>query len=94
MRKDLIIWGLLLAIVMSLVGCSGKPMAAAKLKTVDDLKDKRIGVLLGSVQDGYVTKTYPTATIMQYKSPSDDITVMILRCNGFEDNVTVQGAEV
>ncbi len=42
-----------------------------KLKTVDDLKDKRIGVLLGSIHDNYANKTYPHATIMQYKSPSD-----------------------
>jgi polar amino acid transport system substrate-binding protein len=41
------------------------------LRTADDLKDKRIGVLLGSVHDTYATKQYPQATILQYKSPSD-----------------------
>ena len=42
-----------------------------KLKSIDDIKDKRIGVLLGSVHDGYAHKHYPEATVMQYKSPSD-----------------------
>lgn len=44
-----------------------------KLKTVADLKDKRIGVLLGSTHDAYATKTFPEATILQYKSPTDII---------------------
>jgi polar amino acid transport system substrate-binding protein len=43
----------------------------ALLSTVADLKDKRIGVLLGSVHDIYSMKNYPDATILQYKSPSD-----------------------
>lgn len=42
-----------------------------KLKSVDDIKDKKIGVLLGSVHDSYAHKHYPAATVMQYKSPSD-----------------------
>jgi len=44
---------------------------SVKLALADDLKDKRIGVLLGSVHDTYVTKNYPLATILQYKAPSD-----------------------
>ncbi|MDK9717763.1 MAG: ABC transporter substrate-binding protein/permease [Trichlorobacter sp.] len=43
----------------------------SKLRSADDLKDKRIGVLLGSVHDTYATKQYPQATILQYKSPPD-----------------------
>ena len=43
----------------------------SKLKTVDDLKDKRIGVLLGGIHDDYARKTYPQAAVMQYKSQSD-----------------------
>ena len=42
-----------------------------KLRTVGDLKDKRIGVLLGSVHDTYAMEHYPNATTLQYKSPSD-----------------------
>lgn len=54
---------------------SAPAAAAAKadglLHTTDDLRTKRIGVLLGSVHDTYATKQYPRATILQYKSPSD-----------------------
>ncbi len=42
-----------------------------KLTSVAELKDKRIGVLLGSVYDAYVMKHYPNAKVFQYKSPSD-----------------------
>ncbi len=42
-----------------------------KLASVADLKDKRIGVLVGSAHDTYATKNYPDATILQYKSPAD-----------------------
>ncbi len=45
--------------------------AGAKLSSAADLKDKRIGVLQGSIHDIYATKQYPQATILQYKSPSD-----------------------
>lgn len=44
---------------------------SGKLNTVDDLKDKKIGVLLGGIHDEYAHQTYPHATVMQYKSPSD-----------------------
>ncbi|MFZ2169705.1 MAG: ABC transporter permease subunit, partial [Methylococcaceae bacterium] len=42
-----------------------------QLASVADLKDKRIGVLVGSAHDTYATKNYPDATILQYKSPAD-----------------------
>jgi polar amino acid transport system substrate-binding protein len=42
-----------------------------KLASTDDLKNKRIGVLLGSVHDTFATEKYPQATILQYKTPSD-----------------------
>lgn len=42
-----------------------------RLTSIADLKDKRIGVLLGSVHDTYVTNNFPNATVLQYKSPSD-----------------------
>jgi polar amino acid transport system substrate-binding protein len=41
------------------------------LRSVDDLKHKRIAVLLGSVHDSYAMQHFPQAVIMQYKSPSD-----------------------
>ncbi|MDD5033768.1 MAG: ABC transporter substrate-binding protein/permease [Methylococcaceae bacterium] len=42
-----------------------------KLASVADLKDQRIGVLVGSAHDTYATKHYPHATILQYKTPAD-----------------------
>jgi polar amino acid transport system substrate-binding protein len=42
-----------------------------QLASVEDLKDKRIGVLVGSAHDTYATKNYPDATILQYKTPAD-----------------------
>jgi polar amino acid transport system substrate-binding protein len=44
---------------------------AASFRTADDLKEKRIGVLLGSAQDAFATKTYPKATVLQYQTMSD-----------------------
>jgi len=42
-----------------------------KIKSIEDLKDKQIGVLLGSVHDTYAIKNFPNAKIMQYKNPSE-----------------------
>jgi len=42
-----------------------------KLTSLDDLKHKRIGVLLGSAHESYAVKHYPDAQILQYKTPAD-----------------------
>ncbi len=57
-------------------GCTGSekeaaPPAQPKLSTLDDLHGRRIGVLLGSVDDRYTAKHYPDSTILQFKSPPD-----------------------
>ena len=44
---------------------------ARKLRSQDDLRNARIGVLLGSVHDTWAMSHYPNATILQYKSPSE-----------------------
>ena len=43
----------------------------SRLKSIRDLKNRRIGVLLGSVHDAYATKEFPNATIFQYPNLSD-----------------------
>jgi polar amino acid transport system substrate-binding protein len=43
----------------------------SKLTSVADLRDKRIGVLVGSAHDTYAAKNFPAATILQYQSPAD-----------------------
>ena len=45
---------------------ASRPRAVASLTSIDDLKDKRIGVQLGTVYDIYATKTFPHATVLQY----------------------------
>ena len=70
MPKKLLMVGITIILLITLAGCRENP-AGGKLKTLDDLKDKRIGVLLGSIYDEYANKTYPDATILQYKSQSD-----------------------
>lgn len=42
-----------------------------QIKSIDDLKNKQIGVLLGSVHDTYAIKNFHNAKIMQYKNPSE-----------------------
>jgi polar amino acid transport system substrate-binding protein len=63
---------LLLLFLSSLLlfGCRQKSI---RIESLDDIRDKRIGVLQGSVHDLYATRTFPKATIMQYKNPSDMI---------------------
>lgn len=73
MRKKMLKIGFVLMLIFSLASGQLNAAGAGKLNTVDDLKDKRIGVLLGSVYDEYAVQTYPQAQILQYKSPSDTV---------------------
>jgi polar amino acid transport system substrate-binding protein len=52
-------------------GSAGGEGAPVRMSSTADLKDKRIGVLLGSVHDTLATKNYPNATILQYESSTD-----------------------
>lgn len=45
--------------------------ASVKLRTLEDLKTKRIGVLLGSTHDTFIQQNYPNAQALQYKSPPE-----------------------
>jgi len=45
--------------------------SGAKLTSIDDLRDKRIGVQLGTVYDLYATKTFPRATVVQFPTYQD-----------------------
>ncbi len=42
-----------------------------KLRVLDDINDKRIGVLLGSIHDAYANQHFPNAKILQYQNFSD-----------------------
>ena len=62
--------GVLVYALKSNIAAPGQAAAAAQsnglLTSVDDLKDKRIAVQLGTVFDIYATKTFPKATVQQY----------------------------
>lgn len=45
-------------------------------RTMDDVKDKRFGVLMSSIQDEYITKTYPKAEVMRIDLAPDLIMAM------------------
>ncbi|MBV7272437.1 ABC transporter substrate-binding protein/permease [Clostridiaceae bacterium UIB06] len=55
---------------------SNKKGDLQKFTTVEDIKNKRIGVLLGSLQAEYALKNYPNATVLQYKSSSDALVAL------------------
>jgi polar amino acid transport system substrate-binding protein len=63
----------LLAVTGGLQRLPDAAAATAPLAGADDLKDKRIGVLIGSIHDAYATKNFPRATVLQYKTLSDMI---------------------
>lgn len=58
-----------------LVKSSGAPAPSTsstnKLVSAADLKDKKIGVLLGSAHDTWASKNYPKASILQYRTAAD-----------------------
>src|SRR5215831_15272929 len=66
-----------------LISCSGTgpvpgqatagsaPPASRQLSSTTDLNGKRIGVVMGSVYDGFATTNYPQATILQFDTQAD-----------------------
>src|SRR5262249_36893008 len=81
--KKLLYWAAVIFLLALSVSCRDKeksrgggpeyrlPNTSAPIYSTADLKDKRIGVVLGSVYDRFATKTYPQATVLQFDSPSD-----------------------
>ncbi len=60
-------------LIVKKVLADGPPAGARRttLRSQEDLKNARIGVLLGSVHDTYAMQHYPQATVLQYKNPSE-----------------------
>lgn len=76
MRKKIFVAIVFIVLIFILTACAGKSSQVTVpthngMSGIEDLKDKRIGVLLGSIHDEYAAKTYPEATILQFKSLSD-----------------------
>jgi polar amino acid transport system substrate-binding protein len=63
--SGVLVYGLKSNIASAAQAASGAP-GTALLTSVDDLKDKRIGVQLGTVYDLYATQTFPKATVLQF----------------------------
>lgn len=70
-RTLLLLLSLLIPIYINAATIELRHQTLNSLKSVDDLEDKRIGVLLGSAHESYAIKHYPDAQILQYKSPAD-----------------------
>jgi len=51
-----------------------EPQKVLKMSKPEDIADKRIGVLMGSVHDVYATKNYPKAEILQFQTIPDLLT--------------------
>ncbi len=47
------------------------PEAGGLMMTVDDIRTRKIGVLLGSIHDAYATKTWPDAEILEFQTNTD-----------------------
>ncbi len=62
---------------------SNQTEKAVKMSSINDIKDKKIGVLMGSVHDAYTKTYYPNSTIMQYQSIPD----MLLSINSGKTDV-------
>ncbi len=60
-----------IAAVVNSLQKSGTENAKVKFTSEEDIKTRRVGVLMGSVYDTYAKKNYPDAEILQYSSVSD-----------------------
>jgi polar amino acid transport system substrate-binding protein len=60
-----------IAAVVRSGGESAPSRSTARMRESNDIRDKTIGVLLGSVHDTYAARTYPKANILQYQTVSD-----------------------
>jgi polar amino acid transport system substrate-binding protein len=59
------------AIVKSSVAPAVAASSSTKLKSLDDIAEKNIGVLLGSIHDKYAHEMFPKANVLQYQTVSD-----------------------
>jgi polar amino acid transport system substrate-binding protein len=50
--------------------------SSSKMKSIGDIADKKIGVLMGSIHDSYATKNFTKASISQYQNAPDMLTAL------------------
>jgi len=68
---SVLLTGLLFLAACSHGGREPEPGTGLMMKGLEDVLDKRIGVLLGSCHDNYATQHHPDATILRYQNVSD-----------------------
>ncbi len=73
-----------IAVVVRTAGQPPSVRPLPKMKSADDIADKVIGVLLGSVYDTHATRSYPKARILQYQTVPD----MLIAINSGKIDVT------
>ncbi len=63
--------------------------AKLRLGQTEDIRDKKIGVLMGSIQDMFAKRDFPDAAILQYQNVTDMLTAVKLNKVdvGFADHV-------
>jgi polar amino acid transport system substrate-binding protein len=72
MRRHTPIVPILLVLAFAGREARSAPAAPARpMSTVDDIRDKRIGVLMGSIHDTWARKNYPSAEILEYHNIPD-----------------------
>ena len=81
MRPHIRLAGNFILVTLLLAGCHHPDIPAIRsadtshnhglLASADDLKDKKLGVLMGSVHDTYANKTYPKAQVLQFDNTAD-----------------------
>jgi len=75
MKKNFI---LSISLLTLLWGCHSR-QATDEFSSLDDIKEKRLGVLMGSIQDEYTTKNFPNAEILRIDMSPD--LIMSLKTN-------------
>ncbi|NTV98780.1 MAG: ABC transporter substrate-binding protein/permease [Chlorobiaceae bacterium] len=76
MKKTMPVISAIFMIAIILASCGGQDRGAngaatASSRTFDELKKKRIAVLVGSTHEQYAMNHFQEATVLQYKSPAD-----------------------
>src|SRR5574344_226048 len=76
--KKIVLYICILSLSVSVSSCTSdktdkgqNKSQETKLRTLDDIRTKSIGVLLGSLQDEYVTQNFPNANIIRIDHSSD-----------------------
>jgi len=65
-----------IAVVVRAGGQPAPSRSSAMMREANDVRDKTIGVLMGSVYDTYATRTYPEARVLQYQNVTDILTAL------------------